>query len=149
MPADSDGRAHVNKTPAPRPGLRQRLVTFLKYSSVSLTAAAIDLGIFMVVSALMRGHPDTARIWCATGAARLVSCTYNYILTNRVVFRSREAVKRTLPLFVALCAVQACCSALLVLGLTRWTGLPSALVKPVVDTALFLVAYRIQKKWIF
>ena len=124
-------------------------MTFLKYSSVSLTAAAMDFGIFCVVTALMRDYPDAERIWCATGVARVVSCAYNYILTNRVVFKSGEVVKRTLPLFVALCAVQACCSALLVLGLTWWSSLPSAAVKPVVDTALFFVAYRIQKKWIF
>lgn len=131
------------------PSIRQRIVTFLKYSSVSLTAAVIDYGLFCLITALLREQPDTARIWCATAVARVISCAFNYTLTSRMVFKTEEAVKRTLPLFGALTLVQLCLSALMVLALTRWSDLPSAVVKPLVDTALFFVSYRIQKEWIF
>ena len=128
---------------------KKTLKTFLKYTSVSLTAALMDYGIFCGITALLSGASDTARIWCATAVARLVSSCYNFLMTYKVVFKSHENVRRSMVLFGLLCAVQMCCSALLVLAFTRWTGWPSAIIKPLVDASLFFVAYQIQKKWIF
>ena len=123
--------------------------SFIKYMFVSLSSFALDYGLFCLLSAVMIGAVDTIRIWVATVIARVISSLYNYLMNRNVVFKSEKGIKQTIVKYYALCTVQMCCSAGLVLMATRWLHWPSPVVKPIVDTILFLLSYQIQSRWIF
>lgn len=123
--------------------------SFIKYMFVSLSSFALDYGLFCLLSAVLIGAVDTTRIWVATVIARVISSLYNYLMNRNVVFKSEKGIKQTIVKYYALCTVQMCCSAGLVLMATRWLHWPSPVVKPIVDTILFLLSYQIQSRWIF
>ena len=101
------------------------------------------------MSALLIGAIDTVQVWVTTVVARVISSLYNYFMNRNVVFKSEEDVKQTIVKYYALCVVQMCLSAGLVLAATRGLHLPSPVVKPIIDMLLFLMSYQIQSRWIF
>lgn len=123
--------------------------SFIKYIFVSLSSFVLDYAIFCLMSAVLIGKVDTTRIWAATVTARVISSLYNYLMNRNVVFKSEKDIKQTMVKYYALCLVQMCCSAVLVLMATRGLSWPSTVVKPIVDTLLFLLSYQIQSRWIF
>jgi len=123
--------------------------SFIKYMFVSLSSFALDYGLFCLLSAVLIGAVDTTRVWVATVIARVISSLYNYFMNRNVVFRSERDVKQTIVKYYALAIVQMCCSAGLVLAATRGLHWPSPVIKPIVDTLLFLLSYQIQSRWIF
>ncbi len=123
--------------------------SFIKYIFVALSSFVLDYGIFCVMSAVLMDAVDTTRIWSATMVARVISSLYNYLMNRNVVFNSEKDIKQTILQYYALCVVQMCCSAIFVLMVTRGLRWPSTVVKPFVDTLLFLLSYQIQSKWIF
>ena len=123
--------------------------SFIKYMFVSLSSFALDYGIFCLMSAVLIGAVDATRVWVATVVARVISSLYNYFMNRNVVFRSERDVKQTIIKYYALAIVQMCCSAGLVLAATRGLHWPSPVIKPIVDTLLFLLSYQIQSRWIF
>ena len=125
------------------------LGSFFSYTAVSLSSFVVDYGIFCLAAAVLAGAADASRIWISTAAARVVSSLYNYLMNRTVVFRSEKPARQTFIRFFLLCAVQMCCSAVLVLLLTRALRWPAQAVKPVVDTLLFLVSYQVQRRWVF
>ena len=125
------------------------LGSFLKYVFVSLSSFVLDYGAFCLMLRILAGADAARRIWAATVVARALSSLYNYMMNRSVVFKSEAGVRQTIVKYYALCALQMCCSAtvvVLAVGKLYW---PSAAVKPVVDTALFLVSYQIQSRWVF
>ena len=122
---------------------------FFKYAVVSITSFLLDYGIFCLLAAALAGMADVKRIWIATAGARVISSLYNYLMNRKVVFKSDKGVRKTMVKYYALCAVQMCCSALLVLMAVRGIHWPAAAVKPIIDIVLFLLSYRIQSRWIF
>ena len=123
--------------------------SFINYMFVSLSSFALDYGIFCLMYAVLFGTVDTTRIWVATVIARVISSLYNYFMNRNVVFKSENDVKQTIIKYYALAVVQMCCSAGLVLVVTRGLHWSSPVVKPIVDTLLFLLSYQIQSRWIF
>jgi len=123
--------------------------SFIKYMFVSLSSFALDYGLFCLLSAMLIGAVDTTRVWVATVIARVISSLYNYFMNRNVIFKSERDVKQTIVKYYALAIVQMCCSAGLVLAATRGLHWPSPVIKPIVDTLLFLLSYQIQSRWIF
>lgn len=123
--------------------------SFIKYMFVSLSSFVLDYGLFCLLSAVLIGAVDATRVWVATVVARVISSLYNYFMNRNVVFKSERDVKQTIIRYYALAIVQMCCSAGLVLAATRGLHWPSPVIKPIVDTLLFLLSYQIQSRWIF
>ena len=123
--------------------------SFIKYIFVSLSSFALDYGLFCLLSAVLIGTTDTTRVWVATVTARVISSLYNYFMNRNVVFESGRDVRQTIIKYYALAVVQMCFSAGLVLAAIRGLHWPSPVVKPIVDTLLFLLSYQIQSRWIF
>lgn len=146
-----DGNSESHFHPVKDSILIYRLIlgSFVKYTFVSLSSFALDYGLFCLVSAVMIGAVDARRVWTATVVARIISSLYNYLMNRNVVFKSEKDVRQTIVKYYGLCVVQMCCSAALVLMGTRGIGWPSAVVKPIVDTLLFLLSYQVQSRWIF
>jgi dolichol-phosphate mannosyltransferase len=122
---------------------------FLRFVCSSLLCAVADVLLFtLFLHTLFAGSdPDVAVLW-ATVLARVLSSILNFAINRRVVFRSERSVASTLWRYYALCVCQMLASALLVMALNV---LPIAepLIKCVVDGVLFLVSYRIQRRFVF
>lgn len=119
---------------------------FFRYTFSALSASVIDILLFHLLSLQI---PGTIGIWAATALARLVSSIYNYSVNRKVVFASQEKVSRTLWRYYGLCILQGACSAGLVSVLVLSLPVSGTLCKIVVDTLLFLISYRIQRRFVF
>ena len=119
-------------------------VTFLL---VSLLSSGTDLLAFWLLLRCLFGGQDHY-IMLATILARVLSGVVNFVLNKKVTFRSGgswgvESV-RYLILFVACMLL----SGGLVSLLSR-LPVPTVLLKIVVDVALFVVNYYVEKLWVF
>jgi len=92
------------------------------------------------------------QVFLATAIARILSALLNYIINRRFVFKSKAKVGKSLRKYFILAAAQMACSWLLVSALSMLTGsegFARTLVKLLVDTALFILSFYIQKNWVF
>ncbi|MBQ1554490.1 MAG: GtrA family protein, partial [Clostridia bacterium] len=89
------------------------------------------------------------RIQLATVVARVVSCTVNFTINKKIVFRKEGSLGTTAVKYFVLAVAVMLISANAVnwlYGLLHW---PELLIKIIVDCTLFVFNYVIQKKLIF
>ena len=118
---------------------------FLKATIVSIVTTAIDLTIFRIIS---NNSKSLVVISIATLISRIVSTILMFIWNKKWVFKSKKASLGELIPFVIMIIGQMIASAILV-WLLRHLPLPQIIIKMIVDTSLFFVAYFIQKYFIF
>ncbi len=132
-------------------------VQILKYLFSSLTATAIDLGVFALCFALMFSDVVKDREVCTaicSVIARVISSLCNYYINFRFVFSKKKGASNTLIkyylLVVGIMAASSASTALIsgLLPKTAEVGLIT-LVKAAVDTVLFLVTFTLQREWVF
>ncbi len=124
--------------------------TILGYISSSLAAAAIDIGLYWLLSVLLGGLGGKLRIALSTVFARIVSSLFNYTVNSKAVFKSSENPKRTLLKYYTLCILQTAASYGGVYGLSLIFGQDhTTLIKLPVDCLLFLLSFKIQQNWVF
>lgn len=127
---------------------RLLLGTFFRYTLSSLSSFLIDIGMFQLLVMLLK--PVTGNyIFASTVGARVISAVYNYTVNRKLVFKSKSTVASSGVRYFVLCVVQMILSALLVSFFYGIIKIPESLVKIVVDTVLFLISYRIQKRFVF
>jgi putative flippase GtrA len=133
--------------PTPRPivALIRRYAQLLKFSLASLSAAALDFVIVLTLQHL------TEKLLLAVVTARIISALFNYVTNKNLVFGHPQsggeahALLRYLGLVALVLAANYTLLHLLTL---RW-GLPLILAKLIVEIALFVTGYQIQKRLIF
>ena len=109
---------------------------------------AFMIGMFQLLVMLLK--PVTGNyIFASTVGARVISAVYNYTVNRKLVFKSKSTVASSGVRYFVLCVVQMILSALLVSFFYGIIKIPESLVKIVVDTVLFLISYRIQKRFVF
>ena len=122
---------------------------FMKYIMASLSSCVIDLALFAIFCRLLKGK-TAGYAAIATVAARLISGTFNYLMNYKVVFESDAGKRSSGARYLILAIVQMGLSAALVSGgIALLPDAPEVAVKIIVDTALFLVSYKIQQKYVF
>ena len=121
----------------------------LKFLLSSLAGALTDYLAFGILL-LTLGFSSLGQalsIIIATIAARLISGTMNFELNRRWSFRSRNSdagdLSRYLVLFFSLMATSAAGTSMLS------NFISPALSKPIIDTVLFFLSYRVQQNWVF
>ncbi len=124
-----------------------------KFLASSLSSFLIDMTIFTIAFALLKGHVGGYTELIATVIARACSSFFNFNANNRIVFENKGSYKRALLRYYALCIPQMLVSAGLVTLINRLLGntlpLLAALVKFFVDMLLFFISYGIQREWVF
>lgn len=121
--------------------------TFIRYALSSLSSFVVDYGVFCGLFYLLsRSASESRAIWISTAAARVISSLFNYTVNKKLVFKSGRGIE-TLFMYYGLCIVQMACSAALV-NLTS-AVIPVQIAKIIVDTVLFMISYRVQKRFIF
>lgn len=118
----------------------------LTFSVVSLASTGIDLGAFTILVYTLK---VTDPILWATVIARLISVNFNFTMNKTVVFKSRSQWREHLIKYYSLAAVQMLSSYLLVKTVYGLVGHSVVGLKVIVDVALFMISYQIQKRFIF
>jgi len=118
---------------------------FIKATIVSFITTALDLTLFRIIS---NNSKRLIIIAIATLISRTVSTIIMFIWNKKWVFKSKKNDKFELINFIIMIIVQMTLSAILV-WLLRHLPLPQIIIKMIVDTSLFFVAYFVQKYFIF
>lgn len=122
--------------------------TFLKYIGSSVVSFLLDIMLFQLLITMLSMGVNK-KILFATIGARIVSSLFNYLSNKTIVFQNNSSHSRTLIKYFSLVVVQMICSALLVSGLYSLFHLNESGLKVIVDSILFFISFRIQKKMVF
>lgn len=124
---------------------------FGRFCLSSFSSSIIDLGLFHIFCSLLKNiHLGIQYVAMATVGARIISSIYNYLVNYFYVFQSDKSKKGSVIRYYLLAVIQMLCSALLTTGLVMLTRTNSELlIKVPVDVMLFLISYRIQKKYVY
>lgn len=133
---DNNSRTHFH-------ALRDGILVFsrvLKYCLSSALCTVLDFGLYALFL-----------LWLPTIgayiAARIVSAVANYHLNRRIVFRAKGSIRSAVGYFLLALCVMAVGS--LSVGFLSHIGLNKVLAKALVDSALFICNYLLQKKIVF
>lgn len=128
--------------------------SFLRFIGSSLITTLLEFLIFhslnvYILSAMVNGGLRTTLSNCI---GRVLSCSANFALNRRVAFRAKNSVGRSAARYFLLAVLQLAVSTGLICLFTDVIGVPvrlETLIKACVDTALFLIGYQVQKRWVF
>lgn len=118
----------------------------LRFLVSSLTGAAVDIGIFYILTLLLP-YPQVKLVLFATVLARICSGVVNFWMNKHFSFRSKGRLHKEGAKYFLLFLGQMLLSAggVSILSLI----LPKVGAKVVVDSLLFILSYVIQKQWVF
>ena len=129
---------------------------FFRYTAASVLSALVDTGVFTLLSWLLNGILagfvlDTL----TTGAARIISSLFNFLLNKKLVFRSNCSTARALvryyclavPIFLAQLGLTH--GAYLLFGIRDDQTLLRTLIYVIVMTVLYITSFIIQQRWVF
>lgn len=119
----------------------------LKFAAASLTCAAVDLGVFtllstLVFSSLLQG------VAIATIVARILSGILNFVLNRVWSFRSFSSIFKQFRRYFVLYIAQLLLSITFV-TLLAFLPIHLTVIKLFVDGLLFLGSFFIQKNWVY
>lgn len=126
----------------------------VKYAANSLASSVVDLLMFYLLGQFIFTGGGRAEVLLSTVGARVISSIVNFAMNRQFVFESRSGMARTFIRYVCLAVPVMLISWLTVYGLSRLSGtgmgqLGRTLLKVPVDTVLFLMSFRVQRRWVF
>ena len=126
-------------------------MTFGKFLFSSLSSSVLDLCLFSIFCALLKGRDlhMLNYITLSTVMARVLSAAYNYMINYKILFESRGSLIKTLSRYVLLAVCQMSLSALLVNIIYPYIGGFETFVKIPVDIMLFFLSYVIQREFVY
>lgn len=136
---------------SPHRMLKNRFVKFVASSLLGFVADNIAFAMILFALDSM-GLPRRYYILISLGIARLFSGSLNYIINRIVVFDSNTKVATSFIRYWVLVLLIAFASYIGTSGLSAMTdskGLEITIIKVVVEAVLFIVSYRMQRKWVF
>ncbi|MBQ8891828.1 MAG: bifunctional glycosyltransferase family 2/GtrA family protein [Bacilli bacterium] len=119
-----------------------------RFLITSLMSALVDLILFTIFLNVFYSMGYLSII-LATFIARIISEFLNFNLTKSFVFNSKEKAKDIIFKYYLLSFLKMILSALMVVLISKVIVRSETLIKIVVDTLLYFMSYRIQKKFIF
>jgi len=124
-----------------------------KFLFSSIMSSVIDLSVFSLISFILINRMGTyASILIATVSARVISSLFNFSFNRKAVFKSEKSIKNSIMRYYILCVCQLLVSFGLVYLVTVALSLGKGLTvvsKAVIDTILFMISFRIQRRWVF
>ena len=121
----------------------------LKFALVSICSAGLDYLLFWLLGKCFGSLPDWLGLFAAVALARLASATFNFAMNKRLVFHSEAGVGSAAVRYVILAAAIMLCSYGGLYLLSELLPVPQMLAKLITDVALFIVSFRIQRRWVF
>ncbi|HAH32928.1 MAG TPA: dolichyl-phosphate mannose synthase [Elusimicrobia bacterium] len=135
-----------NKSSHFNPLLDAMLIYFLmlRFASSSIIASLTDMAIFALVLKLMSGSLVVAIV-----IARLGSSVVNFIVNKGFVFHSRRRLVETLLRYYLLVVAMGAAAYVLIQTVSSELGIGIIISKIIVEVALFLASFSIQRDFIF
>ena len=124
---------------------------FLKFTGSSLISMLVDQGLFNLFNIVVFSNAalKNARfIFLATAIARVISAGLNFTLNRNLVFGRNNELGRAAIRYVMTCIGIMASSAIGTWFLSI-IGSNTTIAKLIVDTALYLLSYKAQEKWVF
>ena len=129
---------------------------FFKYTLSSLVSAVVDTAAYSALSAILGGLLKGLALTSAAGVgARVISSVLNFFLNKKLVFNSKVSTGKAMVRYYALAIPQMAAQVLLTQGVYWLLGIPDGatglrtLLYAVVMTALYVVSFMIQQRWVF
>ena len=125
------------------------MALILKFVLSSILSAGVDYLAFCIFEYLFAYLPAGGRLFVTIAAARIISALFNFVINKKIVFQSKEQTSRAMLRYGILALAMFLCSYGGTYLLSEILPLPAPLAKPLVDTILFLISFKIQRRWIF
>lgn len=136
-----DGNASSHFDPL-RDSIRIYFV-FIRFAFASIATAIVDLAAFVLA------HWATGNLLTASVSGRIVSGTFNFTVSKRLVFLSRGRVLPEVIRYITLVAFFLFLSNSGISVLVRRLGMNVYFAKVLVETSLFLLSFTVQRLIIF
>jgi glycosyltransferase involved in cell wall biosynthesis len=123
---------------------------FMGFASSSLLSFAVDIALFVfIIDSFFEGAAAPVAVVSSVIFARIGSSLVNFTLNKRLVFENKDQKRKTLARYYLV--------AITILGFSASGSAVMAQVldgrvvwaKILVDTALFILSYLIQRRWVF
>ena len=124
-------------------------LVFMKYTITSIVATVFDFLIFSTAVASLKWVIPVYYIIVSTIIARVCSSLINFYLSKNAVFKNDESAAPMMVRFFSLAGIQMILSAVLVTLIYRVLPITETVVKIIVDSALFVTFYPMQREWVF
>ena len=127
---------------------------FIKFSASSVIGFVADNLVFTGVLFAIENHVEYRRtaILVSLAVARIASATLNYVCNRKFVFHSKAGVGASFArywILVAIVAVLSYAGTSLVSWAGDLRGWAISAAKIVVETVLFVLSYKAQRRWVF
>ncbi len=125
-----------------------------RYVLSALLSFVLDNGLYRLLFSSFTGRLAAAAVSpAAQVTARAVSSLFNFTLNDRFVFQNRKEHGKAFLRYYCLCIPQTLVSTVCLTALVAALKIASpglaTLVKILLETAIFVLSYLIQKKWVF
>ena len=124
---------------------------YLRFVGVSIASFLLDNGLTWLLNDLLLASvmPDQAfRLSVCNLIARVGSSVFNFTMNKQLIFKLKGNTGKAAVKYFALCLVilgLSVCGQLLL----SFVGIDVHIGKPICDTLLSLLSYRIQHRWVF
>ncbi len=132
------------------------LAHFFRYTISSVVAAVVDTAGFSLLSSLLRSSLQGFALTAAAGVgARVVSSLLNFFMNKKLVFKTNVSTGKAMLKYYLLALPQMAAQVLLTQGVYSLFSIPDdanflrTLIYVIVMTALFILSYMIQQRWVF
>ena len=124
---------------------------FIRFTGISIVSMLVDQGMFNLFNLVVFSNgaaKNASYIFLSTAIARVISAGLNFTLNRNLVFGKNNELGRSALRYVITCVVIMTSSALGT-WLLSIIGANTTIAKLIVDTALYLLSYKAQEKWVF
>ena len=129
--------------------MAQLFGSFFKYMISASASFIVDISIFHFIILLSSDVLPAQRILIATVFSRVISSLFNFVLNKKFVFDNKEKMNGVIFKYYALALIQLIISWMSVTALFNYLSWNETLIKILVDTLLFFVSFKIQKRYVF
>lgn len=146
----SKGESKFNKLKDPIIIYKVLFTEYLKFIISSLSCSLIDVILFSMFLQLFINVNSNIKIIMATFFSRIITDFFNFNINKTIVFNSHENIKKIAIKYYILSFSKMIISALCVLLIHHLLiSISETCIKIVVDTFIYFLSYKIQKKYIF
>lgn len=115
----------------------------LKFISSSTLSFFVDYGLYAIIVAFTKG------VVISNITARVVSSTFNYTLNKKMVFKDKKNVSKSIFKYYLLAVCILVVNTVILYLMVNVLGVNKYVSKLIVELVLFMISYRVQKKYIF
>ena len=129
---------------------------FFRYTASSLISSVVDTVGYALLTSVLDGILNGMALTATAGVvARVISSLLNFFMNKKLVFQTNISTGKAMLRYFALAVPQMAAQVLLTQGLYSLFAIPDTatflrtLIYVVVMTALFILSYIIQQRWVF